>query len=58
MRFYWSRPSVRRDSAFLDALRPLIGKISVDLMREANRRAGEGASPEAAARWLAEKIGG
>jgi len=26
-------------------------------MREANRRAGEGASPEVAARWLAEKIG-
>jgi osmoprotectant transport system substrate-binding protein/osmoprotectant transport system permease protein len=51
-------PKRATDSAFLDALRPLIGKINVDLMREANRRAGEGASPEAAARWLAEKIGG
>lgn len=45
------------DRAFVDALRPLIGKISVDLMREANRRAGEGASPGVAARWLAAKIG-
>ena len=50
-------PKRASDRAFVDALRPLIGKISVDLMREANRRAGEGASPEAAARWLAEKIG-
>ena len=50
-------PKRASDRAFLDALRPLIGKISVDLMREANRRASEGASPEAAARWLAEKIG-
>ena len=50
-------PKRASDRAFLDALRPLIGKISVDVMREANRRAGEGASPEVAARWLAEKIG-
>lgn len=45
------------DRTFIDALRPLIGRISVDVMRETNRRAGEGASPEVAARWLAEKIG-
>lgn len=50
-------PKRSTDRAFLDALRPLIGKIDVDLMRDANRRAGEGASPEVAARWLAEKIG-
>ncbi|HET7155779.1 MAG TPA: glycine betaine ABC transporter substrate-binding protein, partial [Hyphomicrobiaceae bacterium] len=50
-------PKRASDRAFVDALRPLIGKISVDVMREANRRAGEGASPEVAARWLAEKIG-
>ena len=50
-------PKRAGDRAFVDALRPLIGKISVDLMREANRRASEGISPEAAARWLAEKIG-
>lgn len=50
-------PSRATDTAFVDALRPLIGKISVDVMRETNRRAGEGASPEVAARWLAEKIG-
>lgn len=50
-------PKRTTDSAFLDALRPLVGKISVDVMRETNRRAGEGASPEVAARWLAEKVG-
>ena len=51
-------PKRANDKAFLDALQPLVGKISVELMREANRRASEGATPEAAARWLAEKIGG
>jgi osmoprotectant transport system permease protein len=50
-------PRRAADRAFIEVLRPLIGKISVDLMRDANRRAGEGASPEVAARWLAEKIG-
>jgi osmoprotectant transport system permease protein len=50
-------PKRASDRAFVDALRPLIGKISVDVMRETNRRAGEGASPEVAARRLAEKIG-
>jgi len=50
-------PKRAADKAFVDALQPLIGTISVDLMREANRRAGEGASPEVAARWLVEKIG-
>jgi glycine betaine/choline ABC-type transport system substrate-binding protein len=49
-------PKRANDKAFLDALQPLVGKISVELMREANRRASEGASPEAAARWLREKI--
>ena len=49
-------PKRSTDRAFIDALQPLIGKIGVDLMREANRRASEGASPEVAARWLAEKI--
>jgi osmoprotectant transport system permease protein len=45
------------DTAFLDALRPLIGAIDVATMREANRLASTGATPEAAARWLWEKIG-
>mgnify|MGYP001167472511 CR=1 FL=1 len=50
-------PKRRNDSAFLEALRPLMDAISVEAMREANRRASEGASPEEAARWLAAKIG-
>jgi osmoprotectant transport system permease protein len=45
------------DQAFLEALRPLVGAIDVGVMREANRRASTGATPEAAARWLDEKIG-
>jgi osmoprotectant transport system permease protein len=50
-------PKRATDRAFIETLRTLTGKIGVDLMRDANRRAGEGASPEVAARWLAEKIG-
>jgi hypothetical protein len=38
-------------------LRPLVGAIPVEIMREANRRASEGASAEQTARWLAEKLG-
>ena len=45
------------DAAFLDVLRPLVGAIPVEIMREANRRASEGASAEQTARWLAEKLG-
>lgn len=51
-------PKRANDRAFLDALRPLIGAINVETMREANRRAAEGASPEAAARWMRERTGG
>ena len=43
--------------AFLDALRPLVGAIDVETMRAANRRASTGATPEAVARWLGERIG-
>jgi osmoprotectant transport system substrate-binding protein/osmoprotectant transport system permease protein len=50
-------PRRASDQAFLDALRPLVGAIDVGIMREANRRASTGATPEAAARWLDEKIG-
>jgi osmoprotectant transport system permease protein len=50
-------PKRANDQAFLAALRPLIGAINVETMREANRRTGEGASPAAAARWLSEHIG-
>jgi osmoprotectant transport system permease protein len=51
-------PRRATDKAFLEALRPLVDAIDVATMREANRRASKGATPEAAARWLAEKIGG
>ncbi len=51
-------PKRTNDKAFLDALRPLIDAIDVETMRAANRRASEGASPEAVARWLAGKVGG
>ena len=50
-------PKRASDKAFLDALRPLIDAINVETMREANRRASGGATPEAVARWLAERIG-
>ncbi|MDB5718403.1 MAG: transporter permease, partial [Sphingomonas bacterium] len=49
-------PGRGRDARFLGALRPLVGSIPVDRMRQANymvdRDAGK-ATPEAAARWLA-----
>jgi osmoprotectant transport system permease protein len=50
-------PKRADDQAFLAALRPLVGAIDVEAMREANRRASTGATPEAVARWLGEKIG-
>ncbi len=50
-------PKRADDQAFLAALRPLVGAIDVGVMREANRRASTGATPEAVARWLGEKIG-
>lgn len=48
-------PRHAQNSALRDALRPLIGAIDVQLMREANRRTiagGEGAASESVARWL------
>jgi osmoprotectant transport system permease protein len=48
------------DQALRNALAPLLGKIDITAMREANLRAagGDGASsPSAVARWLWEKIG-
>jgi len=50
-------PKRADNQAFLAALRPLVGAIDVETMREANRRASTGATPEAVARWLDEKIG-
>jgi osmoprotectant transport system permease protein len=53
-------PKRADDSALQAALAPLLGKIDIAAMREANLRAagGDGASsPDAVARWLWEKIG-
>jgi osmoprotectant transport system permease protein len=52
-------PARAHDARFLAALRPLIGAIPVDVMREANyqvdRDAGK-VTPESAASWLADHI--
>jgi osmoprotectant transport system permease protein len=50
-------PRRANDKAFIGALQPLVGAIQVTTMREANRRASEGQSPEAVARWLSDSIG-
>ena len=49
-----------QDAKFLAAVQPLIGRVSVENMRAANYQVDRDdakASPEAAARWLARKIG-
>ena len=54
-------PKRANDMALQAALRPLLGKIDIADMREANLRAsGNNAqsSPDAVARWLWEKVGG
>ena len=53
-------PKRAGDQALRSALQPLLGKIDIADMREANLRAagGDGASsPPAVARWLWDKIG-
>ena len=53
-------PERSDDARFRDALRALVGRISVEDMRAANLmvdRDRDKATPEAAARWLAAKIG-
>jgi osmoprotectant transport system permease protein len=53
-------PKRAGDAALMAALAPLLGRIDIAAMREANLRAagGDGASsPDAVARWLWEKIG-
>jgi osmoprotectant transport system permease protein len=53
-------PKRAADSPLREALQPLLGKIDISTMREANLRAagGDGASsPDAVARWLWDKIG-
>ena len=52
-------PKRADDRAMRDALRPLIGAINVQLMRDANRRTiggGEEASPDQVAQWLWQAI--
>ena len=50
-------PRHARDEKLINAVKPLIGAIPVNLMREANARASGGTSPDAVARWLSEKLG-
>ena len=50
-------PKRAGDQRLLEALRPLVGAIPVETMRDANRRAGEGVSPEAVARTMAARLG-
>lgn len=52
-------PSRTADARFLDTLRPLIGRIDVETMREANLmvdRDEDKRTPRQAAQWLAERI--
>jgi osmoprotectant transport system permease protein len=52
-------PKRASDQALRDALQPLLGRIDIATMREANLRAAGGggeSSPDAVARWLWEKI--
>ena len=52
-------PQRADDADLLKALQPLIGKIDITTMREANLRAASNdgsSSPDAVARWLADKI--
>lgn len=53
-------PGRGADTGLIDALRPMIGAIPIDAMREANLmvdRDTDKATPAAAARWLAERVG-
>ncbi len=49
-------PQRGADEKFLDALRGLVGKISIENMRAANLKVSEGETPEQAALWLDDKI--
>lgn len=53
-------PRRREDARFLAALRPLVGRIPVEAMRQANYmvdRDTQKRTPEAAAAWLAQRTG-
>jgi osmoprotectant transport system permease protein len=54
-------PKRAHDEALQGALKPLLGKIDIAAMREANLRASGNdadSSPDAVARWLWDKVGG
>jgi osmoprotectant transport system permease protein len=48
-------PGRANDTALMEALRPLVGALTVETMREANRRA-QSETPEAIARSLSDRI--
>ena len=51
-------PKRAKDGKLLAALKPLVGSIDVETMREANARASnETDTPDSAARWLWERVG-
>ena len=50
-------PRRAHDEKLVSAVKPLIGAIPVDLMRQANARVSGAVSPDAAARWLGGKLG-
>ena len=54
-------PAHAKDAKLIAILRPLIGRVPVEAMREANymvdRDDAQKASPDVAARWLAKKVG-
>jgi osmoprotectant transport system permease protein len=53
-------PRLAKNAKFIATLRPLIGRVSVEAMREANYMVDRDTaklSPDAAARWLTTKIG-
>jgi osmoprotectant transport system permease protein len=50
-------PRRANDTALQDALKPLVGKIDVATMREANLRVAGSASPDTVAQWLWEQLG-
>jgi osmoprotectant transport system permease protein len=49
-------PRRAADTGLIEALRPLVDTIDIDLIREANLRAATNSSPEAVAGWLWEEI--
>ena len=49
-------PAHANDKRLIEVLSPLIGKIPVEIMREANARASAGNSPDETARWLAQRL--